>query len=53
MNAIGIMQGRLSPAEAGRLQAFPFASWEEEFHRARFAANVAQLTLPGVSPAQR
>ena len=35
MNAIGIMQGRLSPAEAGRLQAFPFASWEEEFHRAR------------------
>jgi L-ribulose-5-phosphate 3-epimerase len=35
MNQIGIMQGRLSPPVAGRLQAFPWKSWEEEFEHAR------------------
>ena len=35
MNQIGIMQGRLSPPVAGRLQAFPWKSWEEEFDHAR------------------
>jgi L-ribulose-5-phosphate 3-epimerase len=34
MNAIGIMQGRLSPTPAGRPQAFPKASWRDEFARA-------------------
>ena len=29
------MQGRLSPPVPGRLQAFPWSSWEEEFDRAR------------------
>lgn len=29
------MQGRLSPPVPGRLQAFPWSSWEEEFSRAR------------------
>lgn len=29
------MQGRLSPPVLGRLQAFPWSSWEEEFTRAR------------------
>jgi hexulose-6-phosphate isomerase len=37
MNRIGIMQGRLSHPEAGRIQAFPRGSWEEEFRRARSA----------------
>jgi L-ribulose-5-phosphate 3-epimerase len=32
---IGIMQGRLSPRPAGRLQAFPHASWQVEFGSAR------------------
>ncbi|MBM3777715.1 MAG: sugar phosphate isomerase/epimerase [Acidimicrobiia bacterium] len=35
MNEIGIMQGRLSPPVAGRVQAFPWSSWEDEFTRAR------------------
>ena len=35
MNEIGIMQGRLSPPVTGRLQAFPWSAWEQEFHRAR------------------
>ena len=34
MNPIGIMQGRLSPSRAGRAQAFPFATWREEFAHA-------------------
>lgn len=34
MNAIGIMQGRLSPPPLGRPQAFPQASWRDEFARA-------------------
>ena len=37
MNPIGIMQGRLSPPVNGRLQAFPVATWREEFPRARDA----------------
>lgn len=28
------MQGRLSPPVPGRLQAFPWSSWEQEFHHA-------------------
>lgn len=31
MNAVGIMQGRLSPSQSGRLQAFPGATWPAEF----------------------
>ena len=34
-NDIGIVLGRLSPPVAGRLQAFPWASWAEEFGLAR------------------
>lgn len=32
--SIGIMQGRLSPVRPGGPQAFPFASWRDEFARA-------------------
>jgi L-ribulose-5-phosphate 3-epimerase len=35
---IGIMLGRLSPPEAGAVQAFPVSSWREEFARARDAS---------------
>ncbi len=35
--SIGIMQGRLSPPEDGRFQAFPRGSWREEFKRAKDA----------------
>jgi len=34
MNAIGIMQGRLSSPPPGRPQAFPQATWRDEFARA-------------------
>src|SRR5262245_2751248 len=34
-NDIGIVLGRLSPPVPGRLQAFPWRSWREEFPRAR------------------
>ena len=33
-NLIGIMQGRLSPAIDGKIQAFPWDNWELEFYRA-------------------
>ncbi len=33
--SIGIMQGRLSPPVGGKIQAFPWETWEEEFFRAR------------------
>lgn len=33
--SIGVMQGRLSPPEGGRFQAFPCRSWRDEFERAR------------------
>jgi L-ribulose-5-phosphate 3-epimerase len=36
-NAIGIMQGRLSPPEDGRFQSFPRYSWREEIALAREA----------------
>jgi L-ribulose-5-phosphate 3-epimerase len=36
-HTFGIMQGRLSPPEVGRFQAFPRKSWREEFGRARAA----------------
>lgn len=35
MRDVGIMQGRLSPAPAGRLQAFPERTWRQEFADAR------------------
>ena len=35
MNALGIMQGRLSVAARGRPQAFPRATWQQEFFDAR------------------
>jgi hexulose-6-phosphate isomerase len=35
MNLIGIMQGRLSPPVSYRLQAFPWASWQQEFQYAQ------------------
>lgn len=34
-NPVGIMQGRLSPPVNGRIQAFPWDSWEREFFQAR------------------
>jgi hexulose-6-phosphate isomerase len=34
---IHVMQGRLLPPEAGRIQAFPRSRWSEEFALARFA----------------
>lgn len=34
MNSIGIMQGRLSPPINGRIQAFPWDTWEDEFSTA-------------------
>jgi hexulose-6-phosphate isomerase len=35
--AFGVMQGRLSPPEDGRFQAFPRSSWREEIARAKAA----------------
>ena len=35
MTEIGIRQGRLSPAAAGAVPSFPWASWKDEFTRAR------------------
>lgn len=37
MNPIGIMQGRLVPPIANRIQAFPAEAWREEFARAESA----------------
>ena len=34
MVLLGIMQGRLSPAIAGRVQCFPLGRWQQEFPRA-------------------
>ena len=34
MNSIGVMQGRLSPPVNGRIQAFPWSAWREEFPKA-------------------
>lgn len=34
-NLIGIMQGRLSPTVNGKIQAFPWNSWEQEFFHAK------------------
>ncbi len=31
MNQIGFMQGRLSPIEKGKIQAFPWEHWRDEF----------------------
>jgi len=35
MTGIGILQGRLSPAPAGRPQRFPIETWRQEFAQAR------------------
>ncbi|KJR99424.1 MAG: hypothetical protein VR68_09295 [Peptococcaceae bacterium BRH_c4a] len=35
MNKIGIMQGRLSPPVNGKIQAFPWENWEQEFFTAQ------------------
>ena len=37
LNPIGIMQGRLSPPEGGRIQSFPVHTWRQEFALAREA----------------
>jgi L-ribulose-5-phosphate 3-epimerase len=37
MVRVGIMHGRLSPAQYGSIQSFPADSWREEFPRARDA----------------
>ena len=34
-NKIGIMQGRLSPAVDGKIQFFPWATWQQEFTLAK------------------
>jgi L-ribulose-5-phosphate 3-epimerase len=34
-NYIGIMQGRLSPPINGKIQAFPWNTWEQEFFQAK------------------
>jgi len=31
INAVGFMQGRLSPLVSGKIQAFPFRDWDKEF----------------------
>jgi len=35
MSGVGIMQGRLSPPISGRLQSFPWSTWEAEFREAQ------------------
>ena len=35
INAIGFMQGRLSPIKNGRIQSFPWGAWQEEFRLAK------------------
>jgi L-ribulose-5-phosphate 3-epimerase len=43
---IGFMQGRLSPLVGGRIQAFPWASWAEEFPLAeRHGFHLMEWTL--------
>jgi L-ribulose-5-phosphate 3-epimerase len=37
LTPIGIMQGRLSPPEGGRIQSFPVHTWRQEFALAREA----------------
>src|SRR6185369_10422176 len=32
---LGVMQGRLSPPEGGRIQSFPEKTWRAEFERAK------------------
>ena len=34
-NCVGIMQGRLSPPVNGKIQAFPWGSWMQEFYLAK------------------
>lgn len=35
MNKIGIMQGRMSPSIYGKIQAFPWNNWEQEFFKGK------------------
>ena len=35
MYQIGFMQGRLSEVVDGKIQAFPWRGWQEEFRQAR------------------
>lgn len=43
---IGFMQGRLSPIINGRIQAFPWETWEEEFFLAsKIGINIMEWTL--------
>jgi L-ribulose-5-phosphate 3-epimerase len=45
-NHIGFMQGRLSPLIGGRIQAFPWKSWQEEFPLAqRINIHLMEWTL--------
>ena len=44
--SIGFMQGRLSPLVDGRIQAFPWNYWKEEFQIARdYTFNMMEWTL--------
>lgn len=43
---IGFMQGRLSPMVSGRIQAFPWAAWKDEFAKAeRLGFHLMEWTL--------
>lgn len=45
-HAVGFMQGRLSPRVDGKIQAFPAATWEQEFPAARaLALDTIEWTL--------
>jgi hexulose-6-phosphate isomerase len=45
-NRIGVMQGRLSPPTNGKIQSFPWASWEAEFSIAqKLNLNLIEWTL--------
>ena len=45
-NRIGFMQGRLSPIPKGRIQSFPWETWQEEFET---ASRVSQKKSNGLS----
>jgi hexulose-6-phosphate isomerase len=46
MGRVGFMQGRLSPLVDGRIQAFPWRDWEQEFEQAsRIGLRLMEWTL--------
>jgi L-ribulose-5-phosphate 3-epimerase len=49
-NSLGIMQGRLSPPVNGKIQAFPWETWEEEF---RLAAEVGLTAIDWIVESER